>query len=218
VLFSVLISGMSRGSLLCAMWADYYSVVELHTVVYFVRVRRVSTRKWGIGRGSIPDIIGVPNFSAVLLASMLFVMLKESIVMSVAFLILLLQRKPGPATRLLLGTLDEPPELEGGVSTFARGALAGEVGAYALGEHHVHSITGKFELQTKKVAVMSRKSQNTERRPNSIVFLNRGPSNTEVGSGVHYQQFVEKSIIQSWLANWISKCGPYVYIGTNRKA
>ncbi len=39
-----------------------------------------------------------------------------------------------------------------------------------------------------------------------------------MSSGVHYQQFVEKSIIQSSLANWISKCGPYVYIGTNRKA
>jgi hypothetical protein len=75
---------------------------------------------------------------------------------------------------------------KGGWSTFARGALAGEVGAYALGEHHVHNIQGKFELQTKKVSVMSRKSQNTERRPSSIVFFNRGPSNIEVSSGVHY--------------------------------
>lgn len=29
---------------------------------------------------------------------------------------------------------------------------------------------------------------------------------------------MEKTIIQSWFAKWISKCGPYVYIGTNRKA
>jgi len=64
---------------------------------------------------------------------MLFVMLKESIVMSVAFLILLLQRKPGPATRLLLGTLDEPPKLEGGVEYFRQGSTRRGSGGVRIG-------------------------------------------------------------------------------------